>query len=107
MKEDEVMIYGSSGDLIEIDGNIREEFNCYDEEEPQFLAFSDGSVLSILYDNDGIWKIRQVAVGKAEYSKKEAVNPDSDDYSDRATLKGGNIQWVVYGSAFAYKKQEK
>ena len=107
MEIEEVIIYGASDDLIEIEGNIREEFSCFDEEKPPFLAFSDGTVLSILYDNDGIWKIRRVAVGKAEYSNKEAVNPDSDEYSDKVTLKGGNIQWVVYGREFVYKKPMK
>lgn len=32
MKEDEVLIYGASDDLVEVDGSIREEFNYpYDE----------------------------------------------------------------------------
>ena len=106
--KDEVLIYGSSDDLVEVEGSVREEFNYpFDEEKPQFLAFSDGTVLSVLYDNDGIWKIRQVAIGVAEYSKKEAVSSESDDYSDKVTLKGGNIQWIVFGSAFAYKKPLK
>ena len=108
MKDDEIVIYGASDDLVEVDGSIIEEFFYpLDPEKPQFLAFSDGTVLSILYDNDGIWKIRQVAIGKAQYSKKEVVSSDSDEYSDKVTLKGGNIQWVVFGSAFAYKKPLK
>ena len=108
MKEDEVTIYGASDDLVEVDGSIREEFDYpLDPEKPQFLAFSDGTVLTILYDNDGMWKIRQAAIGKAEYSKKEAVSSDSDEYSDKVTLKAGNIQWVVFGSAFTYKKPLK
>jgi len=103
MDKEEVIIYGASDDLIEIEGSIREEFNYYGEGKT-ILAFSDGTVLSVLYDDDGIWKIRQLAVGKAEYLNTQAVNPDSDDYSDKATLKGGNIQWVVFGTKFIYKK---
>jgi hypothetical protein len=106
MEIEEVIIYGASDDLIEIEGSLREEFNYYGEGKT-ILAFSDGTVLSVLYDDDGIWKIRRVAVGKAEYSNKEAVNPDSDEYSDKVTLKGGNIQWVVYGREVVYKKPMK
>lgn len=102
-EKDEVMIYGASDDLIEIEGSLIEEFNYYGEGKT-ILAFSDGTVLSVLYDDDGIWKIRRVAVGKAEYSNKEVVNPDSDEYSDKVTLKGGNIHWVVFGTKFVYKK---
>jgi len=37
-------VYGASDDLIEIKGDIREEFSRYDS-EGDYLAFSDGTVL--------------------------------------------------------------
>lgn len=93
-----VTIYGASDDLIELDGAIREEFTCYDEDEPTYLAFSDGTVLSVLYDGQGMWRVNRVAEGSATYAKREATDPD-DDYSDRVTL-AGDLAWCVYGKNY-------
>ena len=50
-------IYGASADLIEVDGDYREEFNhydsCDDNAKPAYLAFADGTVLSITYGAGG------------------------------------------------------
>lgn len=94
-----VTVYGTSDDLIEVDGGLREEFNPGndDEDHPHaFLGFSDGTVLDICYIN-GFWRINRVASGSAHYTKVEGVDND-DDYSDRATLTG-TIAWAVCGSA--------
>lgn len=88
-----IEIYGSSDDLIEIDGDIREEFNA----EEGYLAFSDGTVLYIEYGKEGIWRIRQMTKGKAKYTKTEGI--DDDNYSDKVTL-DGDISWVVFGKEF-------
>ena len=92
-------IYGASDDLIEIDGDIREEFNHYNEDDPFYLAFSDGTALSINYNNDGFWRINRLAIGSAEYSKHEGADEDGD-YSDIVTLKG-DIKWAIGGKNFA------
>lgn len=99
-----ITIYGASDDLVEVEGDIREEFNYpYDENIPQYLAFSEGTVLSIFYSNKGIWEIRRVVIGDAKYSKKEAVdNSIDDEYSDIATLENDDIQWVVFGREIAH-----
>jgi hypothetical protein len=94
-----IKIYGASDDLIEIDGDIREEFNHYNEDDPFYLAFSDGTALSINYNNDGFWRINRLAIGSAEYSKHEGMYEDGD-YSDIVTLKG-DIKWAVGGKNFA------
>ncbi len=94
-----IKIYGASDDLIEIDGDIREEFNHYNEDEPFYLAFSDGTALSINYNNDGFWRINRLATGSAEYSKHEGEDEDND-YSDIVSLKG-DIKWAVGGKNFA------
>lgn len=96
-----ITIYGASDDLIEIEGVIREEFNAYDEEENK-LAFGDGTVLSVKYDDDGCWRINRVVEGTATYEKKEATDPDGD-YTDRVTLTG-DVKWVLYGKELARAK---
>lgn len=87
-------IYGASDDLIEIEGDIREEFYAI-EAEAHILAFSDGTLLSVEYDQHGIWRIRRLAVGTAVYKHTEAIEADTF-YSDRAEL-NGPIGWVVLG----------
>ncbi len=57
-------IYGASDDLVEVDGDIVEEFNPSGD-DPSYLGFSDGTILKIAYDNDGIWRIVPVAKGSA------------------------------------------
>ncbi|BAH38848.1 hypothetical protein GAU_1806 [Gemmatimonas aurantiaca T-27] len=95
----EVTIYGASDDLVEIDGAISEEWNASDDER-NYLAFSDGTVLSIEYGSKGCWEIRREKEGTAEYSHTPHDN-DQTTYTDRVTLKG-DIQWVVCGKiAFA------
>jgi hypothetical protein len=96
-----IVIYGANDDLIEIEGALREEFEGGDE--LSYLAFSDGTVLSAQYADDGCWRINRVATGTAVYSKVEAGADAPANYSDRVTLSGhaGDLRWCVKGSDFA------
>jgi len=50
-----IKVYGHSDDCIEIeddDGKLREEFEAYDEDDGNYLAFADGTVLHIVYNKD-------------------------------------------------------
>ncbi len=79
-----VTIYGSSDDLIEVEGDIREEFGM----EKGFLYFDDGSIVSVQFSDKGQWKCILVC-GPArivEYLPVEEA--DEDDYSDHLTIKG-------------------
>lgn len=104
-----VTIYGASDDLIEVEGDLREEFNPYsnDDAEPDYLAFSDGTVLSVVYAKDGCWRINRVVTGAAVYEKSEAEGSDTDNYSDRVTLTGDSLTWVVFGSRLVRAKTAK
>ena len=94
----EIAVYGYSDDLIEVEGAVREEFP-WPSGEPAVLAFSDGTVLRIIYDDEGVWRISPLVRGSGEYSLTQGVDEDSD-YSDRATLRG-DITWVVVGKNWA------
>ena len=96
-----ITVYGASDDLIEIRGDIEEEFNWYteDEDEKRYLAFSDGTLLSVRYDHDGIWRLRLVARGKSKFSKVEGEV--KSDTPDTVTLSGAKIEWVVLGTQAA------
>lgn len=96
-----ITIHGASDDLIEVGGDLTEEF-YHVEDGPTWLAFSDGTVLRVEYTSDGLWRINRDRAGKAKYSKEEAVSADDDRYSDTVILEG-EISWVVAGSGFAAK----
>lgn len=96
-----VTVTGASDDLIEIDGDIREEFNVYfkdDEQDFRLLAFGDGTILRVVYDKDGIWRITRLTAGTAEMTK---VDGDVvKDTFDEVTLTG-DLKWVVLGKEWA------
>ena len=95
-----VEVFGASDDLIEVEGALCEEFNALNLEEGGLLAFSDGTLLRVIYDQDGIWRITRLAEGKAEFEKDENPPTDDERYSDRVTLTG-DLRWVVFGKEWA------
>lgn len=98
-------IYGASDDLIEIEGDIREEFYFIpeDAQESRLLAFSDGTLLRVNYDADGIWRFNQVAGGLATFQKIEG---DAErNTPDNVTLSGVEIKWVVFGDQCVVAKK--
>lgn len=102
-----ITVYGSSDDLIEVEGDIREEFTyrmspITDEGAGDLLAFSDGTILRIAYTAAGVWRITQVALGTSSLGIEQAPEGDEDNYSDRATL--SSARWVVQGIALARSK---
>jgi hypothetical protein len=97
----ELIIYGASDDLIEIDGSVREEFGCMLDtaQESAYLAISDGTVLRVRYDEDGIWRFTPLVVGSA--SVHYEFGTDDRTHSDRVTLTGDDLSWVVLGTQIA------
>jgi len=87
-----IKIYGASDDLIEIEGDLKEEFNHYSD-EPVLIAVSEGTLLRVVYDGDGIWRITKVTGGSATMEKIEGdVEKDTNDV---VTLSGVDFKWVV------------
>lgn len=99
----EIIIYGSGDDLIEIEStNFRaEEFNVIlnNSSSSVLLAVSDGTVLRVRYDEDGIWRFYPVVKGSSSLT----INLGVDDrlHSDRVTLTGDDLRWVVLGTEIA------
>ena len=91
-----ITIYGASDDLIEIEGDLREEFTFQNEDDGDVVTFGDGTALRVTYTADGFWRIAAIFKGDAEVVKVEATDVD-DDYSDRVTLTG-DLQWVATGN---------
>lgn len=92
-----IRVYGASDDLIEIEGDINEEFYASDD-EPNYLAFHNGVVVMIKYI-EGMWKMMHISDPHSlvEYVHT-ALDADSDNYSDIIEMVNTNPHsWVVYG----------
>jgi hypothetical protein len=96
-----VTVYGASDDLIEVTGDVVEEFPWADG-EPAFLGFSNGLALRIGYSDAGVWRIVPVA-GAYLVTVVQCPEDDEDNYSDRATI-AGDVSWVVCGTEWAGAK---
>jgi hypothetical protein len=89
-----ITIYGASDDLIEVEGDIREEFG-HDGEHPALLAISDGTLLRVVHDAEGVWRISTVRKGSAAIT--HVPGQDDREHTDKVTL-DGVVSWVVYTS---------
>lgn len=100
-----VQITGASDDLIEIDGDLREEFGYNDhrnssDNRGDLLGFSDGTLLRIKHDSEGTWRITRLRTGSAAFHLEQA---EEGDRTDVATL-DGDVAWVVHGSSFVGRR---
>lgn len=97
----ELMINGSSDDLIEISGDIDEELYAFYERKT-YVAFDDGTILSLDYTDDGVWRIEVVESGEGTTIRIDPATADDGNdengvplYSDRAYLSGDITQlWI-------------
>ncbi|MGX6604828.1 hypothetical protein ACWKSP_22270 [Micromonosporaceae bacterium Da 78-11] len=98
-----ITVYGASDDLIEVEGDVTEEFPYVEHDSTpgggDLLAFSDGTVLRISLTPYGVWRIHTVVRGTAQVTIEDAPEGDEDNYTDRATVDGAT--WVVHGIGWA------
>lgn len=98
-------IYGSSDDIVEIEGAVCDEYGNYDEVKTGInFSSSDGTSGTIKYN--GEWKIVLEKKGKKFLKLIESVGDDSlhisdaencTPYSDVLVLNNG-IEWVKVGN---------
>jgi hypothetical protein len=101
-----LLIYGASDDLIELAGDISEEFNV-DSEEDLYVGCSDGTLLSCQYASGGQWKFTVLGVPRktvriwpapGEGKKHERDNAlRIPGYSDLVEI-GSPVSWVMVTS---------
>jgi len=99
-----VTVTCASDDLIEIDGDIVDEYAADTRDEAAgHVALSDGTVLRVTYDADGIWRVSRVVAGSADY-QHEPGDIEADTF-DVATLTGC-IRWVMHGDMLSLPGSE-
>ena len=96
-----ITIYGASDDLVEIDGDVYEEFPVGGD-DTSYVGTSNGALIKITYTSTGTWRITPVA-GLELISIVQAPEDDEKNYTDRATI-SGDIAWVVCGTEYAARR---
>lgn len=72
-----IYVYGASDDLIEIDGDVSEEFNVNFGDD-KYLIFSDGTCVRFEYDGD--WTLSLVRGGSFLICHNVIVDPFPEDF---------------------------
>jgi hypothetical protein len=82
-----VKIYGCSDDLIEMEGDLQDEFGSY--RKPGYLTFSDGTIVKASYGKtvngheEGIWQVGLIGIGQlVSHVLTPCFDGDADPYSD-------------------------
>jgi hypothetical protein len=103
------IIYGASDDLIEVSGDVAEEFNI-DGREDTCVALSNGVLVSVRYDDHGYWRINtiacpddvQLSLTSARGDGKEDDVDGCPGYSDKLEVDGDDeVVWVLCGTEYA------
>lgn len=94
-------IYGSSDDLVGFSGDVYGEVSCFDYEDGIMIACSDGTLLEVVYRDDGFWSMRPIRQGDLFEKITHCTRVDDSDHSDRAIFKDG-LKW-----AYAFRQWEK
>ncbi len=106
-----ITVRGHSNDDIIVEAHQRnheknervwvEEFSGYDSDKPKarYLGLSDGTLLSVCYTEEGVWRIAPVSLGQAKYQKVQEGVADGE-YSDIVTVtwEGRAFGWVLFGA---------
>lgn len=93
-------IYGASDDLIEFEGDVHGEIDCYgnaDAAQGVLLVCSDGTVLEVKYCGrvPGVWAISLLQAGVRFRAIDQCADPDAKPYSDQAHFYDG-LKWVYF-----------
>lgn len=86
------IVTGASDDLIEISGELSEEFNAYDCSDGT-MTFSDGTMLTVEYDSNGIWRFTSLFKGNL-FEKIESGSVEKDT-NDEVYFKDG-LRWCAF-----------
>lgn len=86
------VITGASDDLIEVRGELYDEFNSFLCEKG-IVSFSDGTLLRVKYDDDGIWRFETIF--KGALFKERIEGEIEEDTNDEVYFHSG-LKWCVF-----------
>ncbi len=95
-----LILSGCSDDIIYVEGDLNDEFTpgkllpvdspC----ECLYIAFSDGSLLSFCYDEDGIWRFKIRLQGSL---LKEKITGSIENATNDVVVFNSGIKWCILG----------
>lgn len=85
---------GCSDDLIELNGDLYDEFGASYSDPRGVIGFSDGTLIKYEYDDDGIWRFKPVIKGPL-FDHIEQGDVEKDTF-DVVHFKDG-LKWAVMG----------
>ena len=97
-----IKICGWNDDLIEVEGDIEEEFNV-DNEKEYYIALSDGTCAQVYFDQAGIWRVVLITKGLRTMDYVHTYN--SEDRTEELNLTGGPYKWVMLSEEI--RRQER
>ena len=94
-----VTIYGSSDDLVEVEGDVPgcDEYGTIGD--PLFVELSNGAAFRVEYTDRGVWTVGQVAVGGSAADGTRATKEpygegdDPEPYTETVRVTGP-VEWV-------------
>lgn len=91
-------VSGYSDDIVYVEGDLNEEFYPEMISDPDnddlYMAFSDGTLLKVNYDEDGVWRFQLRFPGELFIEKTEG--DIGTDTNDMVTFQPG-VKWCVLG----------
>lgn len=94
-------VTGFSDDGIILEGDLIEQFDRYDS-KGDYLAFSDGTLLKALYDENGIWRFTVCFKGPL-FSEKIEGDVETDTNDKIRFIPG--VKWCICGKDIATMAQ--
>lgn len=100
-------IYGASDDLVEVEGDITEEFSAADGDV--YIATSSGAVLVASFGRSGVWRISVLHSNQEVHiAVQKSEDRESGSYSDVATIEASEAEkWVIAGEYAAAKPTKR
>lgn len=86
------MLTGHSDDVIELEGDLFDEFYPGYEDQKGTIGLSDGSLIHYEYDSDGIWRFKPIVKGNL-FDRIE-LGSVSEDTFDVVHFKDG-LTWAI------------
>ncbi len=94
-----ILIQGYSDDSIHVHGDLATNFYPdLDETKSALLAVSDGTLVRVIYDRDGIWRLNVIYTGTSQIT--HVPGNLVEDTNDQLTLEGESLRWVACGNEF-------
>jgi len=87
-------VTGGSDDLVELEGDLCEEFDANDCNDGR-MALSDGTLMKVEYDEDGLWRFKVLYKGSLYDHKVEGCMDDDDGTNDVVHFKAG-LKWAMF-----------